>query len=130
MKNAISFLLIDDDTDDKDFFELALKDLREKVEFHYASSAAEALQRIKSGDLLPDYIFLDLNMTPMTGLECLLEIKKISKVVDTPVIIYSTSINADMKYKTLEAGAFDHFEKPFTVKDLIQYLDRVLPVTK
>lgn len=130
MKNAISFLLIDDDADDKDFFELALKNLREKVDFHYASTAAEALDKMKSGDLLPDYIFLDLNMAPMKGLECLLEIKKISKVVDTPVIIYSTSINEDMRYRTLAAGAFDHFEKPFTVESLVQYLNRVLPVTK
>jgi DNA-binding NtrC family response regulator len=123
----ISCLLIDDDTDDRDFFRLAIKELDKKIEFHYASTGSEALEKLKSGELSPNYIFLDLNMMPMNGLECLLEIKKISKVVDIPVIIYSTSINEDIKYKTLEAGAFDHFEKPATVHHLVNYLERVLP---
>src|SRR4051812_9150144 len=130
MKNVISFLLIDDDTDDRDFFHLAIRELDKKIDFHYARTAAEALEKLKSGDLCPDYIFLDLNMMPMNGLECLQEIKKISKVVDIPVIIYSTSINEDMKYQTLEAGAFDHFQKPSTIHHLVQYLERVLLLAK
>ncbi|PBQ30322.1 hypothetical protein CNR22_00615 [Sphingobacteriaceae bacterium] len=130
MKNILSFLLIDDDADDRDFFQLALKELSKKVDFHYSSSAEDALQKLKSGELSPNYIFLDLNMMPMNGLECLQEIKKISKAVDIPVIIYSTSINEDIKYQTLEAGAFDHFQKPSTLQSLVQYLERVLPVSK
>ena len=130
MKNIISCLLIDDDADDRDFFNLAIMELDKKIEFHYVPAAAEALEKLRSGDLYPNYIFLDLNMMPMNGLECLKEIKKIAKVVDIPVIIYSTSINEDIKYQTLEAGAFDHFQKPSTIHHLVQYLERVLVVIK
>jgi len=125
MKEPISCLLIDDDADDRDFFNLALSGLSKKIRAYYSPSARDALEKLKSGEYKPDFIFLDLNMMPMNGLECLQEIKKISKVVDVPVIIYSTSITEETKYQTLEAGAFDHFEKPYTVGELVKYLERI-----
>lgn len=128
MKEPISCLLIDDDADDRDFFNLGLKSLSKKINAHYSPSALDALDKLKSGEYRPDFIFLDLNMMPINGLECLRRIKQISKVVDVPVIIYSTSINEKVKYETLEAGAFDHFEKPATQAELHDYLKRVLQV--
>ena len=128
MKQPIHCLLIDDDIDDRDFFDYALKEINDRIHFHYSPTANDALDKLKSGEYKPDFIFLDQNMMPMNGLECLQQIKKISKVVDVPVIIYSTSIDADTKYHTLEAGAFDHFEKPSKVKDLVEYLKRIFPV--
>ncbi len=128
MKEPIHCLLIDDDVDDRDFFNYALKEINHHIHFHYSSTAAEALKELRSGEYKPDFIFLDQNMMPTNGLECLQEIKKISKVVDVPVIIYSTYIDADKKYHTLEAGAFDHFEKPAEVKDLVDYLKRIFQI--
>lgn len=126
MKRSVRCLLIDDDADDRDFFKMTLRDMEKDITLYYSATAADALEKLRSGEYAPDYIFLDLNMMPMNGLECLREIKKISKAVDVPVIIYSTSIDAEIKYQTLEAGAFDHFEKPSTVKQLVQYLERIL----
>jgi len=126
MKRPVKCLLIDDDADDKEFFLLALKDIEKKVDFHYSCTAKDALEKLESGEYKPDYIFLDMNMRPVDGLECLQSIKGISKVVDVPVIIYSTSINEKLKYQTLESGAFDHFKKPSTVCDLVEYLKRIL----
>lgn len=126
MKDPISCLLIDDDPDDRDFFNMALNNLNKKVRSFYSPSALDALEKLKSGEIKPDFIFLDLNMMPINGLECLKRIKRISKVVDVPVIIYSTSIDESIKYETLEAGAFDHFEKPAKQTELQDYLKRVL----
>jgi len=130
MKENIHCLLIDDDADDKHFFSVALSEISEKIKFLYSPDAVDALEKLRSGKYKPDFIFLDMNMMPMNGLECLQEIKKISKVVDVPVIIYSTSIDAETKYRTLEAGAFDHFEKPTTIGQLVDYLKRVFQVSE
>jgi len=130
MTQPIHCLLIDDDLDDRDFFNQALKTIDKNINFHYSSTAADALDKLKSGELSPHYIFLDLNMMPVNGLDCLKQIKKIAKVVDVPVIIYSTSINEEIKYHTLEAGAFDHFEKPSDQASLIKYLKRILQIKK
>ena len=128
MKKPIYCLLIDDDEDDREFFNHALRNVDPEIIMHYSPSGGDAIKNLKEGNYKPNYIFLDLNMMPMSGIESLVEIKKIAACVDIPVIIYSTLINEDIKYKTLNLGAFDHFEKPSTERELESYLKRVLQV--
>src|SRR6266487_683666 len=89
---AALFLLADDDADDQQLFKEALNEIDKSIRCLTASSGEEALNKLKT-DLkqLPDYIFLDLNMPRMNGLECLVEIKKTNTLKHIPVIIYSTS---------------------------------------
>ena len=126
MKKPVYCLLIDDDEEDKEFFNHALRNVDHRIFLHYSSNGADAIKNLKAGNYKPDYIFLDLNMMPMTGIESLVEIKKIASCADIPVIIYSTKINEDIKYKTLELGAFDHFEKPSSQVELELYLKRIM----
>jgi len=128
MKKIIKCLLIDDDTDDRDFFSLAINHLDAEIQLDYSPSGEHALHYLEPGANTPDYIFLDLNMMPMSGIETLTEIKKIASCVDIPVIIYSTTINETIKYKTLALGAFDHFVKPSSKVELEAYLKRLLQV--
>lgn len=128
MDKPVYCLLIDDDEDDKEFFNRALRNVAPGIVLHYSPSGGDAIKNLKAGDYKPDYIFLDLNMMPMTGIESLVEIKKIATCAETPVIIYSTVIDEDMKYRTLNLGAFDHFEKPSSQKQLEIYLERLLQV--
>ena len=126
MKNPAHCLLIDDDNDDKDFFNLALRKVCPDAILHYSPSGTDAIENLRSGNYKPDYIFLDLNLTPASGLEVLAEIKKIPTCTDTPVIIYSGTINEGVKYKTLSLGAYDHFEKPSSQAELEACLKRIL----
>ncbi|PBQ30472.1 hypothetical protein CNR22_01380 [Sphingobacteriaceae bacterium] len=125
MKNQIYCLLIDDDTDDRDFFNVALRNVNPDILVHYSPSGHEAIDNLRSGEYNPDYIFLDLNMMPMNGIECLREIKKLEHYKETPVIIYSTTITDDIKDVTLRAGAFDHLEKPSKRSVLEDYLLKI-----
>lgn len=126
MEKPIYCLLIDDDEDDKELFNRALRCVDPEIIMHYSPSGSDAIKNLKAGHYKPDYIFLDLNMMPMTGIECLAEIKKIVTCADIPVIIYSSMINEDIKYRTLSLGAFDHFEKPTSQKELEEYLKRIM----
>ena len=67
-------LLIDDDYDEQDIFKEAINLTKISCKFICASTAAEGLRLVEK--LLPDFVFLDLNMPCMNGLECLQEIKK------------------------------------------------------
>jgi DNA-binding response OmpR family regulator len=61
---------------------------------------------------MPEYIFLDLNMPRMNGKQCLAEIKRIKKLSDVPVIIYSTSkLESDIT-ETRKLGATYYMTKP------------------
>lgn len=126
MKKKLFCLLIDDDPDDRDIFSMAISRLPLPVKLDWAGNGLEALQKLNSyAGVLPDFIFLDLNMHIMNGKECLAEIKKISKVSEIPVIIYSTTLNEQIIYDTLQLGAFDHIEKPTNLDTLNKYLCRI-----
>ena len=127
MNNQKFCYLIEDDRDDREFFSIAMKDLGNTVRFECAESASEGLKKLKAiTKRFPDFIFLDLNMSPISGHDCLSEIKKVAKLADIPVIIYSTRLNEQIKYETLQLGAFDHYQKPSTVDELKEYLKRLL----
>ena len=128
MKNPVYYLLIDDDADEEDFFKHALNNVDPDILLHYSSSGFDAIKNLADGNYKPQYIFLDLNMMPMNGIESLIEIKKIPCCSNIPVIIYSTTINDDVKYKTRTLGAYGHFEKPIGQNELETYLKKVVLV--
>jgi CheY-like chemotaxis protein len=83
--------LIDDDQDDRTIFLLGLNKFDPTVDLVTACSGVEALEKIRTNDLFqPDYIFLDMNMPYMSGKECLIRMRKIDRLKDTPIILYST----------------------------------------
>jgi DNA-binding NtrC family response regulator len=129
MSNQKFCFLIEDDSDDREFFCNALQQMDPKVQYEYAENARDGLKKLKGiTKKFPDFIFLDLNMSPIDGRECLIELKKVAKLADIPVIIYSTRLDEKIKYDTLKLGAFDHFQKPTKLEELVEYLERVLQV--
>jgi CheY-like chemotaxis protein len=130
-KNELYCFLIDDDEDDRDYFASAIKNLDNNIRLDSASSGTEAIQTLqRRKNNPPHYIFLDLNMSPMDGKQCLTELKKIPHLAETPVIIYSTHLNEKIIYETLQIGAFDHIEKPTNKQGLLNYLKRLLQIAE
>ena len=117
-------LLIDDDYDEQDIFKEAI--IIAEISFNCicASAAAEGIKLIEK--LLPDIIFLDVNMPGMNGLECLREIKKRESVRDIPVIIYSTVIDDALTYTAMSLGAANCIKKTHSIKDLVEILKSIL----
>src|SRR5690606_41377539 len=70
------------------------------------------------------FIFIDVNMPRKNGIECLVEIKKISKVKNTPVYLYSTYGDPDTISQGKKLGAVDLLVKANNMKELEQTLDR------
>jgi CheY-like chemotaxis protein len=88
----VSCLIIDDDQDDREFFEIALGSLNIPYLLTEAENGIVALEILKSNlHRLFDYIFLDLNMPLLNGKEFLEEVKKMPGTGNIPIIIYSTS---------------------------------------
>ena len=111
--------MIDDDIDDRDFFAMAVYGLDEAVELRTANDCTEAMHILKSDDIVvPDCIFLDLNMPGLNGKECLPEIKKIPRLAGVPVIIYTTSSSYQDRIETLELGAADFLTKGTSIPQL------------
>ncbi|AYB29105.1 response regulator [Chryseolinea soli] len=106
-------LLIDDDQDDQEIFSMALEDINRDIQCIMASNGILALEKLKAKKpLIPDYIFIDVNMPKMNGIECLQEIQKLDHLKHADVFMYSTSSDEKMIEKSKALGAKDFIVKP------------------
>lgn len=123
MKKNISFLLIDDDEDDRELFQMALENVDAEIQFTEASCGQSALSLLEKATSLPDIIFLDLNMPRMSGRECLTELKNHPTLSTIPVVIFSTSSDPRDKKELMESGAVDFITKPSKTSELTRLLE-------
>ena len=118
-------LLIDDDSDDRDFFSMALEELALKVSLKTANNGIEVLEFLKQTQYKPDVIFIDINTPRMDGWECLAEIKKIDRLHTVPVVIYTTSENYFRPSDLKDRGVMEHVTKQPGISSLVNLLETV-----
>jgi len=87
----IKYFIVDDDADDREFFQIALDIAGFPYNLTAVESAVKALEILPELKDLPDYIFLDLNMPLVSGKEFLKILRESSAFSHVPVIIFSTS---------------------------------------
>src|SRR5690349_9503953 len=84
--------IIDDDVEDQEIFKEAVMEVDASIQCYSSTSGEEALQQLEQEVMvLPDLIFLDLNMPKLNGKQILKEIKNTNLLKRIPVIMYSTS---------------------------------------
>src|SRR5688500_16940478 len=106
--NKINCVVIDDDPDDREIFEIALEESDSPFTLTAIGSGLKALEMLSAGNTIPDYIFLDLNMPLLSGKDCLREIRNIDGLKKVPVVIFSTSSYSKDIEETKMLGA-NHF---------------------
>jgi CheY-like chemotaxis protein len=125
MNSGRTIFLVDDDPDDQEIFALALDEIDSTATFVSAKNGLEAMIKLKEPTFRPDFIFLDLNMPRMNGIQCLVEIKKDTQLSAIPVVIYTTSSESRHKEETLALGATAFMTKPPGIEELIRSLQRI-----
>lgn len=109
-------MLVDDDEDDREFFLQVMEEILPQMSCETASNGKIALDKLNSTVILPDLIFLDLNMPLMNGMQFLEAIRNHKHLNNIPVIILSTSGDAQTIRDMLTMGARHFITKP----DLLQ----------
>ena len=74
----------------------------------------------------PDLILLDIRMAPKDGFETLREIRSMEGRADIPVIMLTGVEDSRFVMEGFKLGISDYILKPFTPKDLIERISRVL----
>ena len=83
-----------------------------------AADADDAMLILKDeNSFLPDFIFLDLNLSGIDGKTFLKELKEDSQLKEIPVIIYTTSFSMD-KAECMMLGASAFITKPLRIADI------------
>lgn len=106
-------LYAEDDVDDYGFFEETLARVYPVAKCINARNGREVLDILDASTILPDLIFLDINMPTMDGKSCLKSIKTDPRLKSIPVIIYTTSSNERDKEQCLQLGAEKYLIKPY-----------------
>ena len=107
------FLVIDDDSDDRELFSEALASVDPEIVCDQATDGAEALKRLTLHEIdKPDIVFLDINMPVMNGWQFLTRLKSEDQYKNIPVIVYTTSSNLKDKLIADDLGALCFITKP------------------
>jgi CheY-like chemotaxis protein len=77
-------------------------------------------------EVIPDVIFMDINMPGIDGVEVLRFLRRDPMTVDVPVIIVSAEEQASIKQAALEAGANYYIVKPPTLEEIEKALEEVV----
>jgi CheY-like chemotaxis protein len=124
---AITFLLIDDDEDDRMLFCEALNDVDPVIQCLTEGNGRIMLAKLDTEELArTDIIFLDINLPSINGWEILKKLKQHHHYRDIPVIMYSTSARDFYMDQAQEHGAASVMKKPSDFKDLKRSLEEII----
>lgn len=128
-KEHITIALADDDEDDRLFFKDAFEELKINTVVTTHCDGEELMNFLNHPDtILPNILFLDLNMPKKNGFECLLDIKKAEKFNDIAIAIYSTSSSEEDVENTFVHGANIYIKKPSDFDTLKKILREVVTI--
>jgi CheY-like chemotaxis protein len=128
MENSAPYMnhvvLADDDVDHGILFKKVLRQVDPSKTLTIAKDGAELINFLS--EQVPDLLFLDLNMPCKNGLECLLEIRNELKLMDLPVVVYSSSTHMTDIQRSYLHRADLYMVKPFNSYHLKNALESIL----
>lgn len=128
-EDFILITLADDDEDDRLFFTDAFDELKINTVVNTVKNGRELINFLEHPEtVLPNIIFLDLNMPILNGIECLREIKQNDRYKDIAIAIYSTSSSEEDIENTFVLGANIYIKKPSNFNDLKKILSDVVTI--
>ena len=119
-------LLADDDEDDREFFRLALENVNKNVQLFEVPNGLQAVRFLSDCTELPHFVFLDINMPLVNGVECLKQARKLHPPGLLPVIMLSTSGAPDIIKECMSLGADLYLQKPGSLEELSAQIQRCI----
>ncbi len=128
MKESTHCLVIDDDLDDQEIFLMCVEEVNPRIICRTANNGAEAIALLETDvEYIPQFIFLDVNMPKMNGLECLKRLQQFSRLKKTKIFMYSTTSESSFVEKAGALGAADFLIKPAKTDTLKEQLEKIFP---
>jgi DNA-binding response OmpR family regulator len=97
------------------------------VEVFAYTNAKDALNHLKSGENLPDAIWLDYYLQDMNGLEFVNELKKLDNVKETPIVVVSNSASDEKTKNMLALGVKKYLLKAqYKLEDIAKIIIEII----
>ncbi|TMB06949.1 MAG: response regulator [Deltaproteobacteria bacterium] len=113
-------LVVEDDADVREAIAEVLSDCEYKP--LHASNGAEALQRLRTAEVRPCVILLDVMMPTMDGWQFRAAQKSDPSVSDIPVVVLSAHANGSEAAAKMDAAAY--LAKPVSLERLVTVVER------
>ena len=123
---AHRILLVDDQREVIRLLHSALKTLEQKIEIIEAPSGEEAFLEVTRSKI--DLVVIDYRLPGMSGLELMKKI--ITHDPDTQIILISGTKDKKVREELKESGAFAFFEKPISLTDFLDAVERSLDLKR
>ena len=122
-----NIILTDDDEDDRLLFSEALDEISIKTNLLLFEHGQKLIDYLFQPEIiLPNIIFLDLNMPIKNGMQCLVDIRSNPRLKDIYIAMYSTSM-ADKDIKdSFSSGANMYVNKPNCFNLLKKTVEQIL----
>jgi two-component system response regulator len=124
-KMPVTIILADDDPDDQLLVKDAFGQNCSCVRLHFVNSGQELLDYLNEVVILPGLILLDINMPTIGGIEALERIKNNPRLINIPIIIFTTSTDKDLILTSYCVGANSFINKPDSFDRLVDIIDVV-----
>lgn len=119
--------LVDDDPDEEDFFQIALDFLEIDCQFKFFSKAHDFVAYIEEeGAVLPNIVFVDMNMPEINGKELIQKLRKDPKFDNIQAMIYTAHISDREKEIMKAMGILEFFIKPTEFSELTVMLKEMI----
>jgi response regulator RpfG family c-di-GMP phosphodiesterase len=117
-----SLLVVDDDVRVVELLQITLGGRGYEVQTAFDGEAG--LEQIRAHP--PDLVVLDVRLPKRGGLDVLQAIRKDPQLSDLPVILISANAATEARLQGLRLGADDYVTKPFSPRELILRIRRIL----
>lgn len=118
-------LIVDDEPHILKTMTISLKAVGfEVVGYTEAEEALKDVDKDWAGSIQYDVAFIDLMMFPMNGITLMQELHR--RMPDLTIVIITAHGTVETAVQALKLGAYDYLQKPFDLKELIDFVDRVI----
>lgn len=124
---TFNIILADDDEGDRMLFKEALSEMLVEANITIVNNGLLLMEHLSLPDLvIPNLIFLDLNMPMKNGFACLEEIRGNEKFKEVFIAIYSTSGSENDINETFTKNANIYIKKPSDYAGLVAILRKAI----
>lgn len=122
-------LIIEDDLDDQEIFLMCLEKINMDINCTAMNDGVEAVSMLVSNtEYIPDYIFIDVNMPKMNGIDCLRILKNMQRLQYSKFFMYSTTSEKNTLNESKKLGVTDFIIKPPSTTELKEKLSKIFEI--
>jgi CheY-like chemotaxis protein len=128
--NQLSILLVEDDPDDVELMQEALKSAGVDYTLETISQGDKVIPHLELCKKFPNVIVLDLNIPRLHGREVLHLIRSSERFKGIPIAILTTASSQKEKEYCMSAGADTFLTKPSTVGGFNETISTIVSIAK